>query len=488
MENTNGRKAVASRARFFLAHTPELVRYGSKPIREIRKKPELDLRISRQLRTWEQALAYPPNQVFIGNRSPDDLHALASPWYNAVDGQAPVTGPHGEMMPQDLFYGLVKINDDFNLVLLEQSFLGRIYDRLKCHHLIFPGDLKKLEAGVPLAGIEAKIRDARALPLYDHGTLVGCVLPGHDEDSMLTPEVILENLCCKASGVAAMRLLTGSDSYRAADVQYVFGCGEEAVGDRYNRGGGNMGKTIAERAGCVNAGGSDIKSFCCAGVHALGIGAAVVSSGLFDRVVVVGGCSFPKIGMKFQGHLAKNVPILEDTLVGAAIALEPDDGQSPVVRLDSVAKHETGTGESQPAVMQHIVYKPLAKLGLRMSEVDKYATELHNPEITLPAGSGNVPDTNYKVIAAIAAQHGEIGRADIPAFAKEHGMPGFSPTQGHIASALPYVGHAIDGLTTGKMQRVMLLAKGSLFLGKMTQMVDGFSVLLERNGPPKTEL
>ena len=60
-------------------------------------------------------------------------------------------------------------------------------------------------------------------------------------------------------------------------------------------------------------------------------------------------------------------------------------------------------------------------------------------------------------------------------------MPGFSSTQGHIASAIPFLGHATDGLTSGDIQRVMFIAKGSLFLGKMTQMSDGFSFILERN-------
>jgi len=31
-----------------------------------------------------------------------------------------------------------------------------------------------------------------------------------------------------------------------------------------------------------------------------------------------------------------------------------------------------------------------------MTEIDKYATEMHNPEITLPAGSGDTPSTNYR--------------------------------------------------------------------------------------------
>jgi glycine/sarcosine/betaine reductase complex component C subunit beta len=66
-------------------------------------------------------------------------------------------------------------------------------------------------------------------------------------------------------------------------------------------------------------------------------------------------------------------------------------------------------------------------------------------------------------------------------------MPGFSPTQGHIASAVPFLGHAVDGLRDGSLQRVMLMAKGSLFLGRMTQMADGMSFLLERNAPESGE-
>jgi betaine reductase len=58
-------------------------------------------------------------------------------------------------------------------------------------------------------------------------------------------------------------------------------------------------------------------------------------------------------------------------------------------------------------------------------------------------------------------------------------MPGFSPTQGHIASAIPFLGHALDRMTAGSMRRAMFLAKGSLFLGRMTQMADGLSFILE---------
>ena len=71
--------------------------------------------------------------------------------------------------------------------------------------------------------------------------------------------------------------------------------------------------------------------------------------------------------------------------------------------------------------------------------------------------------------------------ADVPPFIQEHGMLGFSPTQGHVASAIPYLGHALEGLRNGTLRNTLFLAKGSLFLGRMTQMSDGLSFLLERN-------
>jgi betaine reductase len=125
---------------------------------------------------------------------------------------------------------------------------------------------------------------------------------------------------------------------------------------------------------------------------------------------------------------------------------------------------------------------PLRRRGLRLSDVDRFAVELHNPDITEPAGSGDVPASNYRIIAALAAQAGEIGRDGMAAFTRAHGLPGFSPTQGHIASAVPYLPHAVAGLTAGGLRRVQLVAKGSLFLGRMTTMGDGASVVLERNG------
>ena len=130
-----------------------------------------------------------------------------------------------------------------------------------------------------------------------------------------------------------------------------------------------------------------------------------------------------------------------------------------------MGRHTVGAGPSQQAIFQMLVSEPLVRLGLRFQDVDKYATELHNPELTEPSGSGNVPLLNYRLIAALATLKEEINKSEMPRFVETHGMPGFSPTQGHIASAVPFFGHAVDRLAAGEMERVMFLAKGSLFPG-----------------------
>ena len=64
-------------------------------------------------------------------------------------------------------------------------------------------------------------------------------------------------------------------------------------------------------------------------------------------------------------------------------------------------------------------------------------------------------------------------------------MPGFSPTQGHVPAAVPFLGHALNDLKTGRMRNAMFVAKGSLFLGRMSQLSDGLSFLLEANRAKK---
>jgi betaine reductase len=185
--------------------------------------------------------------------------------------------------------------------------------------------------------------------------------------------------------------------------------------------------------------------------------------------------------MKYAGHLKNDMPILEDVLAAIGFLITKDDGVNPVIRLDCVGKHDIGAGSSQQAIMTSLVVKPLERIGLKMIEIDRYATEMHNPEMTLPSGSGNTPYQNYKIMGALAALRKEIEVGEIERFVRERGMPGFSPTQGHVPAAVPFLGHAIDSMKKGKMKKAMFVAKGSLFLGRMSQLSDGMSFLLEAN-------
>jgi glycine/sarcosine/betaine reductase complex component C subunit beta len=475
-------KPVIKGASFVLTHTPSLVRHGSKPVREIEKDDQLLGQITAHLRSFEDAVAYPPNQVFIGNMRPEELKQIEGPWYQSKVENAQRYSPNGEIMPEDEFYGWLKIADEFNLVHLEEGFVSEIKFKLENHPLIKQEDLDRLGVGVTLASIEEKVNNGLAVPIHIHKTkLVGCVATGHEEDHNLTGDIMLENLCNKASGVVAMRHALSAFDVTPEQIDYVIGCDEEAVGDRYQRGGGNMAKSIAELAGCVNATGSDLKSFCCAPAHAIVVAAGLVQSGLYNEVLVIGGGCLAKLGMKYAGHLKHDMPILEDELGAIAILIGKDDGKSPVIRLDAVGKHEISSGSSAQNIYQTLVVKPLSKMGKKILDIDKYAVEMHNPEVTEPNGNGNVPRTNYRTLASMAVLRGEMDKSKIAGFEGEHGMPGFSPTQGHIAAAIPFIGHARNMIMNGEINNAMFIAKGSLFLGKMTKLSDGMSYIIEKN-------
>src|SRR5205823_8600870 len=193
--------------------------------------------------------------------------------------------------------------------------------------------------------------------------------------------------------------------------------------------------------------------------------ASLVAAGVHPNVAVVAGGSLAKLGMKFAGAVKNGVPVLEDVLAGLAILVGPPGGRAPVLRLDAVGRHRVGSGSAQQAVLEDLVVEPLERLGRRILDVERYATELHDPEITEPSGAGNVPSRNYRLIGALAVKRGELPRDGLDGFERKHGLPGFSPTQGHVASAVPWLPHALRGLRAGAPQSAMLVAKGSPFPG-----------------------
>jgi glycine/sarcosine/betaine reductase complex component C subunit beta len=472
---------VVSASSQVLAHAPGMSRHGSKPRRELSKDPGVERDFLASLRSFDDAVAYAPHQAWLGAVHPRDLPER--PWVGVSgdgEGSASRFGPAGELIPEEELLGLLAALDQFELVALDAELAGRAAAALAAHPLAKRLDLDRLDKA--RGDAEAEAARPGTLGLYigaDH--LAGAIRGAQDDDESLSAHVLLENLAGKVTASMALLHLLEANDIDPTSIDYVLSCGEEAIGDRYQRGGGNLAKAVAEVGGLTEASGADVKNFCAAPVPAMVIAGSLVASGVFRRVAVVAGGSLAKLGMKFQGHVANNLPVLEDVLGGAAALVEADDGRSPVLRLDAVGRHKVSAGSSTGQVMEALATEPLSRVGLAMTDVDDFATELHNPEITEPQGSGNVPERNYKTMAALAARRGDIGREDIPAFVAERGMPGFAPTQGHLASALCYLPHALERLTTGGAGRVSLVAKGSLFLGRMTGLSDGMSVLLERH-------
>jgi betaine reductase len=469
---------VVSGAASALAHAPGLARLGSKPSRELSGSPDVAAQFAQSLRSFDDAVGYPPHQAFLERVHPRDLPPR--PWIGEHLKGARRTAPAGEIVPEEELLGLLAAVDDFELITLDGEVAEDAAARLTDHPLGKGFDIEAITASAGDAQRAAVVPGAVALHLRD-GRLAGAVRPAHEADESLAAPVLLENLANKATGLLALQHLMARTGADPGAVDYVLGCSEEAVGDRYQRGGGNMGKAIAEAAGLREASGADVKNFCAAPIPALVMAASLVAAGVVRTVAVVAGGSLPKLGMKFQGHLAHGLPVLEDVLGGTAALVTADDGRSPRVRLDAVGRHAVGAGSANPQIVTSLGVEPLERVGLTMTDVDDYGTELHNPEITEPQGSGDVATRNYRTLAALAAQRGEIEREAIDAFTAERGMPGFAPTQGHLASALCYLPHALDRLTAGEARRSVLLAKGSLFLGRMSHGSDGMSVLLERN-------
>ncbi len=436
--------------------------------------------IKNHLRTFDQVVGYLPNQTYIGNVTPDELNNYEMPWYDKLKEGASKDGKFGEIMPQDEFILLMHICDVFDLIKLERQFALDTKNKLTQHPLFDDSLLNRIKEGEDFAVIKKYVDEEQAEPLYNNGELIGCVKRAHDIDANLNGHVMLENLVSKASNVLALLNLVSKNNINKEEIEYVIECSEEACGDMNQRGGGNFAKACAEVAGFVNATGSDTRGFCAAPTHALIEAAALVKAGVFKKVVVCAGGSTAKLGMNGKDHIKKGFPILEDTIGGFAVLVGENDGINPEINLDLIGKHTVGTGSSPQAVITSLV-SSLDKAGMKITDVDKYSVEMQNPEVTKPAGAGDVPLANYKMIGALAVKRGDIDKKDLAAFTQKHGMTGWAPTQGHIPSGVPYLGFCREDILSGKIKNAMIVGKGSLFLGRMTNLFDGVSFIIEAN-------
>jgi hypothetical protein len=469
---------------YILVHVPGMVmHHGTTQTTERIVNPDSEYlkEMPKHMRSYEECLAYPPNQTYIGNLGLEELGAIEEPWADKKVDQPRRVGPFGEIMPEDEFVMLMQICDAFDLVHLSRPFAAAVKPKLEAHPLITPSMLALIKEGIEEEDIKRFVEEEHAEPLIVDNKLVGYVKRAHDVDVNLNAHVIFENIVSKASEVLSILHLIKNAGISPLDVDYVIDCSEEACGDMNQRGGGNFAKASAEVAGLLNATGSDTRAFCAGPAHAIVEAAALVKSGAFRNVVVAGGGCTAKLGMNGKDHVKKGLPVLEDCLGGFAVLVSQNDGASPEFNLDVLGRHTVGTGSSPQAVIESLVTNPLDGAGLKITDVDKYSPEMQNPDITKPAGAGDVPESNYKMIAALGVKLGQLERSDIPGFVKKHGLRGFAPTQGHIPSGVPYLGFARESIMSGKTKNAMIIGKGSLFLGRMTNQFDGISFLVQSN-------
>ena len=482
--------SVIKGASYVLVHTPDMVLYnGTTQTTERIVNPESEYlkEVPTHLRSYEDAVSYWPNQTYIGNAHPDELAQVEFPYFDKKKEGAERYGKYGEIMPQEEFLLLVQACDMFEVVKLDKEFVAKYKDAFAAAPIISEDIVAKIEEGVELSEIEHFVNEEHAEGLYHEGKLVGCVKRAHDIDVNLSSHVMHENLMSKASSVLALLYAVRNAGIDKSEVEYVIDCAEEACGDMNQRGGGNFAKAAAEVAGLVSATGSDARGFCAAPTHAVIEAAALVKSGAYKTVVVTSGGCTAKLGMNGKDHIKKGLPILEDCLGGFAVVISENDGVNPEINLNMLGRHTVGTGSAPQNVIGSLVADPLDRVGMKITDIDKYSPEMQNPDITKPAGAGDVPLANYKMIAALAVKRGELDRKELAGFAAEHGLTGWAPTQGHIPSGVPFIGFAREDILEGKIKNAMIIGKGSLFLGRMTNLFDGVSFVIQGNTKAEEE-
>ena len=213
---------VLKGASYTLAITPDMVIHnGTTQTTEMIVNPESEYlkELPSHLRSFEDAVSYIPNQVYIGNAKPADLAATAFPFYDKKWENASRDGKYGQIMPQDEFYGLIQICDVFDLVKLEKGFAADVKAKLAAQDLLKEDQLAVLDKNDSTAeDIAALVNDEHAEGLYHENKLVGAVKRAHDVDVNLSAHVMLENLVTKASNVLSLIELVKKAGVNADEV------------------------------------------------------------------------------------------------------------------------------------------------------------------------------------------------------------------------------------------------------------------------------
>ena len=363
---TRPRRAAVVSASFVLEHVPDLVRYGSKPRREpakldaLRGRPAV-VRGRGRLSTEPGVHRQPRAGGPVG-------HGRALGGAHPVDG-ASRAGPSGDIMEQAAFYDLLAEVDRFDLVRMGAD---------------------------PRAGTAAAVRGRATSSARSRATTSSTSRSARRRPAR-EPRDQGERRprAARPAGARRHRPRVRSRT-RSAAARRRWATATSAAAATWRR-------RSPRSAVSSDASGIDVKSFCAAPVHALVVAAALIEAGIEERVVVVAGGSLGKLGMKFEGALAKGFPILEDVLAGHGRRARARRRVERAGRADRRRRPHAGRCRRRRRRRSSgaLVGDPLDALGIGIADVGTYATEIHNPEITEPQGGGDVADRNYKMLAGL---------------------------------------------------------------------------------------
>ena len=211
-------KSVIKGTGYILAHTPDMVFYnGSTQTTERLVNPDSEYlkELPKHLRTYEQAASYWPHQVYIGNKTPEELANTEEPYYNKECDIKDRFGKYGEIIPEEEFYLLIQACDVFDLVMLDKEFVKKHKDNFAKDPYIDETIVARVKEGFDLVDIEKCVNEEHAEGLYVNFKLVGCVKKAHDVDPNFSAHVIHENLVSKASSVIVYGLSSLSSINKA---------------------------------------------------------------------------------------------------------------------------------------------------------------------------------------------------------------------------------------------------------------------------------
>ena len=189
---------------YALVHTPDMVLHnGTTQTTEMIVNPDSEYlkELPSHIRSYEQAVAYYPNQAYIGNITPDELAKIPMPWN---EQECPLTsryGKFGQIMPQEEFILLMQACDVFDLVELDSEFVAANRDKLAANEIIDDSIMARIKEGVSAEKVKDLVENEHAEGLYHLGKLVGAVKRAHDIDVNLSAHVMHENIVSKASNV-----------------------------------------------------------------------------------------------------------------------------------------------------------------------------------------------------------------------------------------------------------------------------------------------